>query len=51
MFIASLPHAISTLWLEKQSWDQMLFRSPEARKLSWLFSLTLDEHTAKEICE
>lgn len=49
MFIASLPHAVSTLWLEKQSWDQMLFRSPEARKLSWLFSLTLDEHTAKEI--
>ncbi len=49
MLLASLPHALSTLWFEKQSWDQMLFRSPEARKLAWIGSLSLDDHVAKEV--
>lgn len=49
MLIASLPHAFSTLWFEKQSWDQMLFRSPESRKLAWISSVTLDAHVAKEV--
>lgn len=49
MLIASLPHALSTLWFEKQSWDQMLFRSPESRKLAWISSITLDDRVAKEI--
>ena len=49
MLLASLPHALSSLWFEKQSWDQMLFRSPESRKLAWIASLTLDDHVAKEV--
>jgi len=49
MLLASLPHALSTLWFEKESWDQMLFRSPESRKLAWIASLTLDENVAKEV--
>ncbi len=49
MLIASAPHAFSTLWFEKQSWDQMLFRSPESRKLAWVSSVTLDDHVAKEV--
>lgn len=49
ILLVSLPHALSTLWFEKQSWDQMLFRSPESRKLAWIASLTLDDHAAKEV--
>lgn len=49
VILAAIPRAISTLLLEKQSWDQMLFRSPETRKMAWLSSLTLDEKVAKEI--
>ncbi|WP_042280369.1 ABC transporter ATP-binding protein [Candidatus Protochlamydia sp. R18] len=49
MFLASLPHAFSTFWFEKQSWDQMLFSSPEARKLGWIASLPLDGRIAKEL--
>lgn len=46
---ASLPHALATLWFEKQSWDQMLFRSPESRKMAWLSSLALNDRSAKEV--
>lgn len=49
MLVANLPHAISKLWFEKQSWDQMLFRSPESRKMAWLSSTSVDERFAKEI--
>jgi len=49
ILIAATPHAISTLWFEKQAWDQMLFRSPESRKLAWVSSVTLDERVAKEV--
>lgn len=47
--LSAIPHAVSTVWFEKQSWDLALFRSPEARKMAWLSSLTLDEKAAKEI--
>lgn len=49
ILIACLPHAYSVLWFEKHSWDQMLFRSPESRKLAWIASLSLDEHASKEV--
>lgn len=49
MLIASLPHAISILWFEKKAWDQLLFQSPESRKLAWIASLPLDERAAKEV--
>jgi len=49
MFISSLPHAIATLWFEKQSWDQMLFHSQESRKSAWISSLILNDRVAKEI--
>ena len=49
ILISSLPHAIATLWFEKQSWDQMLFRSPESRKSAWISSLILNDRVAKEI--
>lgn len=49
VFFSTIPHAISTVWFEKQSWDLALFRSPESRKMAWLSSLTLDERSAKEI--
>lgn len=49
MLLANIPHALSTLWFERQSWDQMLFRSPESRKLAWIASLTLDDRVAKEV--
>lgn len=48
MFIASLPHAASSLWFEKQAWDQSLFKSPDSRKLAWISALTLDDRAAKE---
>lgn len=46
---ACIPHAISTYWFEKQTWTDMLFRSPESRRLAWFSSLTLDERYSKEI--
>lgn len=49
VILAAIPQAISTMLLEKQSWDQMLFRSPESRKMAWLSALTLDDKCAKEI--
>jgi ATP-binding cassette subfamily B protein len=49
ILIACIPHAISTYWFEKQTWTDMLFRSPESRRLAWLSSLTLDERYSKEI--
>ena len=49
MLIASIPHAISTYLFEKQTWTDMLFRSPESRRLAWFSSLTLDERYSKEI--
>lgn len=49
MLLGTLPHALSTLWFEKQAWDQMLFRSPESRRLAWISSLTLNDQIAKEI--
>lgn len=49
MLISSLPHAIATLWFEKQSWDQMLFLSQESRKSAWVSSLILNDRVAKEI--
>lgn len=49
LVFVSLPHAISTLWFEKQSWDQMLFRSPESRKMAWISSLILNDKIAKEV--
>lgn len=49
LLLVSLPHALASLWFEKQSWDQMLFRSPESRKLAWIASLVLDDHVAKEV--
>lgn len=47
--LSAIPHGISTVWFEKQSWDLALFRSPESRKMAWLSSLTLEEKAAKEI--
>lgn len=44
-----VPHAISTYWFEKQTWTDALFKSPEARRLAWFSSLTLDERFSKEI--
>lgn len=49
VLISCIPHAISTYWFEKQSWTDMLFRSPHSRRLAWLSSTTLDEKFAKEI--
>lgn len=49
MLFVSLPHAMATLWFEKQSWDQKLFRSPEARKAAWVSSLILNDRVAKEV--
>lgn len=49
MLIASFPHAASILWFEKKAWDQLLFQSPESRKLAWIASLPLDERAAKEV--
>ncbi len=49
ILIVCIPHAISTYWFEKQTWTDMLFRSPESRRLAWLSSLTLDERFSKEI--
>lgn len=49
VLISSIPHAISTYWFEKQSWTDMLFRSPHSRRLAWFSSTTLDERFAKEI--
>lgn len=49
MLLAGIPHALSTFWFEKQAWDQMLFSSPESRKMAWLASLPLDSKAAKEI--
>ena len=49
LVLANFPYAISVLWFEKQSWDQMLFRSSDSRKLAWLSSLTLDTKLAKEV--
>lgn len=46
---ASLPHALSSLWFEKQAWDQMLFRAPETRRMAWLSSLMVDDRVAKEM--
>ena len=34
--LAAIPHAISTLWFEKQAWDLALFKSPEVRRMAWL---------------
>lgn len=48
ILIACIPHAISIYWFEKQTWTDMLFRSPESRRL-WFSSLTLDERYSKEI--
>lgn len=47
--VACIPHAISTYWFEKQTWTDLLFRSPESRRLAWFSSLTLDERYCKEI--
>ncbi len=49
ILLACVPHAISTYWFEKQTWTDALFRSPEARRLAWFSSLTLDERFSKEI--
>lgn len=49
ILIVSLPHAMSVLRFEKESWDQILFKSPDARKMSWISSLTLDNQVAKEL--
>lgn len=49
ILLASIPHAYSTMRLEKISWDQMLFRSPQARKMAWFSSITLDNKVAQEI--
>lgn len=49
ILIACIPQAISTYWFEKQTWADMLFRSPESRRLAWFSSLTLDERYSKEI--
>ncbi|MBN9378097.1 MAG: hypothetical protein BGO14_01205 [Chlamydiales bacterium 38-26] len=49
ILLTSLPHAISVLRFEKESWDQILFRSPESRKMAWVSSLTLDHRVAKEL--
>jgi ATP-binding cassette subfamily B protein len=49
VLIVSIPHAISIYWFEKQTWTDALFRSPEARRLAWFSSLTMDERYAKEI--
>lgn len=49
MLISSLPHAVATVWFEKQSWDQLLFRSLDSRKSAWVSSLILNDSVAKEI--
>ncbi len=49
MLVSSFPYAIATLWFEKQSWDQMLFRSIESRRSAWVSSLILNDRVAKEI--
>lgn len=49
IFITNLPFALSTLWFEKQSWEQMLFHNPDSRKMAWLSSLLLDVQVAKEV--
>lgn len=49
ILLAAIPRAIATMSLEKNSWDQMLFQSPQARKMAWLSGLSLDEKSAKEI--
>ena len=49
VLIICIPHAVSTYWFEKQTWTDALFRSPEARRLSWLASLSMDERFAKEV--
>lgn len=49
LFLANLPHALAMTWFEKQAWDQMLFKSPEYRKMAWLAGATLEEQSAKEL--
>lgn len=49
LFLANLPHALAMSWFEKQAWDQMLFKSPEYRKMAWLAGATLEEQSAKEL--
>lgn len=49
ILLASLPHAISMMRFEKLSWDQMLFQSPQARRMAWFSSITLDDKAAQEI--
>jgi len=49
LFLANLPHALAMSWFEKQAWDQMLFKSPEYRKMAWLTGATLEEQSAKEL--
>ncbi len=49
VIFSCFPHALSTYWFQKQSWDQMLLRSPESRRMAWFASQTLDERASKEI--
>ena len=49
ILLACVPHAISTYWFEKQTWIDALFRSPQARRLAWFSSITMDERFSKEI--
>ncbi|MCH9627731.1 MAG: Vitamin B12 import ATP-binding protein BtuD [Chlamydiales bacterium] len=49
VLLAAIPHAVSSWWFEKESWDQMLFRSPESRRMNWFSSLTMDDRASKEI--
>lgn len=49
VILGCMPQAFSTYWLQKQSWDQMLLRSPEARRMAWFAAQTLDERASKEI--
>ena len=49
IIVFAIPQAFAEMNAERQSWDQQLFTSPQARKLAWLSSIPLDERTAKEV--
>jgi len=49
VILASLPRAFSAIYREKKGWDVAVFRSPRARRMSWLSQLTLDEKAIKDI--
>jgi ATP-binding cassette subfamily B protein len=48
ILITSLPHAIVLFQLQRNSWETMVWKSPQARLMQYLSSLLLTDTNAKE---